>query len=94
MTEDEEVRRGHEAKRLLETPLLIEAFKTIELEILTKWHESPAGDEKGREKLWLSIKLLNRVEAHVKSVALTGEMAQLSLKQKASALVGRSALPI
>lgn len=94
MTEDEEVRRGHEARRLLENPLLIEAFKTIELELLTAWSESPAGDEKGREKLWVMTKLLNRVEQHVKSVALTGEMAQRSLAQRASALVGRSVSPI
>lgn len=89
MTEDEEVRRGYEAQRLLENPLFIEAFKTIELELLTAWHESPAKDETGRERLWVMTNLLNRVESHVKSVALTGELAKKSI----AARVGLSVYP-
>ena len=36
MTNEEEIRRGFEAQRLLENPLLADAFKAIEAAILNK----------------------------------------------------------
>lgn len=79
MTLDDEARRGTEAERLLEHPLLAEAFSTIAKELETAWRDSPAKDEAGREKLWVMRKLLDRVESHLKTVAVTGQLARRTL---------------
>lgn len=78
---EQEVRRGAEAERLLAEPLLIEAFATIEQEFTDAWKASPARDEAGRQSIWLSLKLLHRVKAHLESVVDTGKLAKKSLAQ-------------
>lgn len=83
-----EIRRGIEAERLLSEPLLAEAFATIEQEFTDAWKASPARDPEGREKLWMSLKLLARVKAHMESVATTGKMAKKSLGQAALESLG------
>ena len=82
MSLEDEQRRGRAADQLLENPLLIEAFATIEKELQDAWTESKAKDEAGREKLWLMLKLLGRVKAHVQQVSLTGQMATFTLREK------------
>lgn len=82
MNLEDEQRRGRAADQLLENPLLIEAFATIEKELQDAWTESKAKDEAGREKLWLMLKLLGRVKAHVQQVSLTGQMATFTLREK------------
>lgn len=86
-----EIRRGVEAERLLSEPLLLEAFATIEQEFTDAWKASPARDPEGREKLYLSLKLLARLKAHIESVATTGKMAKKSLSQSARESLGLSA---
>ena len=82
MNLEDEQRRGRAADQLLENPLLIEAFATIEQEIQAEWTGSKAKDADAREKLWLMLKLLGRVKAHVQQVSLTGQMATFTLREK------------
>lgn len=90
MTEEEEARRGREAELLLENPLFVEAFATIAQEYEQAWRDSPSRDEKGREKLWLMVKLLDRVKVHVQQVAFTGQMARKTIRER----VGRVPYPL
>lgn len=87
MTLDDEDRRGKEAERLLEHPLLAEAFSTIAKELETAWRDSPAKDEAGREKLWIMRKLLDRVDSHLQAVVMTGKLARRTLAMKAGVSV-------
>lgn len=87
MTPEKEVQRGHQAQAILDDPLYIEAFETVRSEIETQWRNSPARDAEGREKLWLSSKILDRLEQHLKSVMDSGKMAKATLAQR----IGRSA---
>ncbi len=89
MTLDEEKRRGDEAQRLLEEPLLIEAFKTIEQELTQAWMESPARDAQGREKTWLMLKLLHKVRGNLESMVANGTMAKASILERAKR-IGRT----
>lgn len=90
----DDISRAMEAERLLAHPLLKEAFTTIQDEVTERWQNSPANDADGREKLWLSLKLLSRVRLHLESVVTNGQMAQATLREQAQSLAGRRPLPL
>lgn len=77
-----EIRRGEHAAQLLNDELLTEAFAFIEQELTQQWQNSPARDHEGREKLWLSLKLLQKVHGHLVSVLETGKFARATLAQR------------
>jgi hypothetical protein len=83
MTPEKEVQRGHQAQAILDDPLYQEAFDAVRKEITRQWQNSPARDAEGREKLWLSSKLLDRLEAHLTSVMESGKLAKATLAQRA-----------
>ena len=91
MTPEQEVRRGEQAIAVIESPIFIEAFDVIEKELTQKWQDSPTKDSELREKIWMSLKLLERVKLQMVSVATTGQMAKQSIAAK---LRGQSVGPI
>ncbi len=75
MTREQESRRGEQARRLLEDPLLQEAFATVEAALRDAW-VATADDASGeRERIWLQLKLLGRVRSHLSEVLETGKLA-------------------
>jgi hypothetical protein len=87
---EQEVQRAQEAKRLLEHPLLIEAFASIEKEVIERWTQSPASDAPGREKLWLTLKLLHRLRTHLESLVSSGKLAEATLRERVKRALGRT----
>lgn len=87
MTHQEQVLRGEESARLLESPVLNEAFAAIEQEYTTLWKQTKASDEAAREKLWLSIRQLQMVQAHLHTAIQTGKAAKATLAQRAKAAI-------
>lgn len=75
MTREQESRRGEQAKRLLDDPLLQEAFATVEASLRDAWTATADEAAAERERLWLMLKLLGRVWAHLTSVLETGRLA-------------------
>jgi hypothetical protein len=75
MTLEQESRRGEQAKRLLEDPLLQEAFTAVDRALRDTW--SATGDDATdeRERLWLMLKLLERVRTYLSQVLETGKLA-------------------
>lgn len=84
MSPEEQARRGEEARQLLEHPLLVEAFQTIEQEVTQAWQTSPARDVDGRENLWLQLKLLRKLQGQLELVMETGKSAKATLAQRAA----------
>lgn len=82
MNDEEAARRGEEARQLLEHPLLAEAFHTIREEVTKQWENSPVRDVEGREKLWLTLRLLSRLEGQLQLMVETGKVARASLLQR------------
>lgn len=80
---EREIQRGERAAQLLNEPLLVEAFSEIEREYIEQWKNSPARDEAGREKLWLTLKLLHRVHGHLTQTLETGQIAKATLAHRA-----------
>lgn len=77
----DEQRRGAEAKHLLEHGLLQEAFAKVESSIMAEWRASPGNDAPNRERLWLMLKLLEKLKGHIAQVAQTGDLAATALAE-------------
>ena len=73
--------REAEAKRLLENELFVEAFDTLEKELLLSSSRTGANDVSQRESCWLATRLLERIKAHITSIVETGHMAKVLEKQ-------------
>jgi hypothetical protein len=79
MTREQESRRGEQAKRLLDDPLLQEAFATVDGALRDAWVGTADDAAPERERLWLMLKLLGRVRAHVIDALQTGKLADSQL---------------
>ena len=84
MSPEEQVARAKEARSLLENPLLAEAFQSIKDEVIEQWQKAPAHDVAGREKLWLTLKLLDKLQGTLRQTVETGKVAQATLLQRAA----------
>ena len=78
MTPEERERR---AKSLIDDPLLNEAFDILKEDLMNRWNHSGSTDLEARESIWLAIRLLERIEGHIKSIVETGHMAKVMEKQ-------------
>jgi hypothetical protein len=76
---DDEMRRGRDAERLLEEPLYVEAKAAIRKELIAEWEAAPARDTEGRERIWLMLKMLAKIEANIASHITTGKLASKQL---------------
>jgi len=85
MGPEEQVARAKEARTLLENPLLAEAFQSIKNEVIEQWQKAPAHDVTGREKLWLTLKLLDKLQGTLRQTVETGKVAQATILQRAAA---------
>jgi hypothetical protein len=65
-----QVERGNHAKRLMEDPLLQEAFETVRLAIHEQWANSPLRDLEGQTALRVMLNHLRDLQA-VLEVALS-----------------------
>ena len=73
--------REEEAKRLLQNELFVEAFDTLEKELLLSWSRTGSADVSQRESCWLATRLLERNKSHIPSRVETGHKANVLQKQ-------------
>ena len=76
MTPEEEVRRGLEAKSLLDNPIYREAYQTIRDNIVTQLSLADTADDK-RARLNNLLIALSKVEQYMKQVMTSGVMAEI-----------------
>lgn len=84
MSAEEQARRGDEAQRLLEHPLLVEAFEVIERQCIEEIKKCPVRDAEGLAKLHLMLLLNQRLRVQIESVVNTGKIARASLLKRAT----------
>ena len=77
-----EEQRADNAQRILEDPLVQEAFSTLRQEFLDRWENSHPQDGNARETLWLGLKILSRLEIHFESLIASGQMAKAQRDNK------------
>lgn len=79
MSLEREQRRGEEARRLLEDPLMAEAFAAVENGLRRQWEATADDETAAREQLWLMLKLLRRVRSLLVEALETGRLAEAQL---------------
>jgi len=78
MTKEEKLRR---ANTLLNDPLFNEAFDVLKKDLLNRWEVSGSPEVEARESIWLAMRLLDRIHAHISSIVETGRMNDILDKQ-------------
>ena len=73
--------REAKAKRILHDPLYIEAFDIIKEDLMNRWNASGSIELEARESIWLAMRLLDKIQGHLKSIIETGHMAKIMDKQ-------------
>lgn len=76
-----DILRGEQARRVMEDPLLVEAFETIERECFDAWKTSGWKDADKREALYRQMKALGEVKTRLLTVMEGGKVAK-SLAEK------------
>ena len=71
--------KAGQAYELLNSDLIKETFVYLEREYLTSWRNSSVKDEKGRENLFLAIRVLDHVRAHLNKLVMDGKIASKDL---------------
>jgi hypothetical protein len=78
MNEEERVGR---AKNLLNDALFNEAFDVLRKDLMGRWESSGSTELEARESIWLAMRLLDRIHAHISSIVETGRMNDILDKQ-------------
>lgn len=73
---------GDRAREVLENEAYQEAFASIEKELTESWKKSPARDVEGREKLWLMLALLTKVQTALQKTMDDGKLARKDLEYR------------
>lgn len=78
MTQEEEIRRGREADRLMSDPLMVEAFDAVEKAILDGLRTVDVGAKDAQRDLIVTLQLLGNLQRILKTHIQTGELARIA----------------
>lgn len=73
---EQEVIRGHEAERIMRSPLWDEAWALYENRLTSAWAQSGTVETDQRERIWLALQIAKKVRNHIESIMKTGQLAQ------------------
>ena len=73
--------RAAHAKRLLEDPLLQEAFEKLNDEFLRTWRQTDVNDTQARERIYNLCTALDAIKQQIASVVVDGKIAKMNLEQ-------------
>ena len=77
-TDDE---RARHANNLLQDDLFKESFETLKRDLMGRWEQSGSKEIEARESIWLAMRLLDKIHAHIQSIVETGDMNRILEKQ-------------
>lgn len=72
-----EILRGEEAAKVLESPAYKEAVEAVRAGIIANMASSPLGDEKTHNKLVIALQTLNSIEKQLHDIMTTGKLAAM-----------------
>jgi hypothetical protein len=77
---------GDKARQVLENEAFAQAFEDIEREYIDAWKNSPARDEEGREKLFITVKLLHKLRVVLEATLDDGRLAYAEMEHNKTKL--------
>lgn len=84
---NEELRKGDEARRMLENPVYVEAVGSVRKGLIDTMGASALGDKETHHRLVIALQLLNQIERSIQRTAETGKLAQIEVEQGMGAKV-------
>lgn len=81
MTPEQLIARAEAAKRILEDPLVQEAFKTLETDVCEAWMKSGIRDAQGQHELLLMAQTARKFKAIFETLVQTGEVERHRLSK-------------
>lgn len=81
MTQEDEIRRGREAERLMNDPLMVEAFSAVEEVILNGLRTVDVGAKDAQRDLIVTLQLLGNLQRVLKTHIQTGQLAEISKRE-------------
>lgn len=70
---------GDQARLVLENEAFAAAFADIRKEYIDAWMKSPARDAEGRERIYLMLKMADKLEGLLKASLEDGQLAAIEL---------------
>ena len=77
-----EIKRGDEAKRIIENPIYQEAIQKVRDGLIQNIVSSPLGDAQTHNRLAIAMQVLNQIEKQLQDVMHTGKMANIQVQDK------------
>lgn len=77
-----DIDRGQKAQKLLDDPILDQAFRDVEQAIHERWADCPLRDQEGAHELKLQLKLLSDVRANLERAVADGKLAAHELETR------------
>ena len=71
--------RGARAEVLLRDELLTEAFDSLKAEYIRTWATTSVKEQDARERLWMAVNIIGKVQDHLKKMAADGRIATKDL---------------
>jgi hypothetical protein len=78
-----DIARATQAKHLVDSELLQEAFTGLEDAYVRAWRDTTIHDVNAREKLFLAINVVGKVKDHLSSIVANGNLAKKELEDLA-----------
>lgn len=66
---------GEHAQRLIDDPVLAQAFDDVRDAAVTAWTQTKADDVQAREVAWLTVKVIDRVRGELQGMVDSGKIA-------------------
>lgn len=82
MSTSEELRRGEQARQLLQNELYQDAVTQVRQAIIDKWMQAPLRDREGHHELKIMLKLLGDLTGYIQTTMETGKMAQIQVESE------------
>lgn len=79
MSLSDELRRGEQARLLIENELYREAVEKVRQGIIDKWMDAPLRDREGHHELKIMLKLLGELTGYLNMTMETGKLARIQL---------------
>lgn len=67
--------RAAQAKRLLDDPILQEAFANVRNGAIEVWTRTKADAQQEREIAWLTVKVIDRITSEFEAIVTNGKIA-------------------
>lgn len=77
----EEAERGEQARAVLDNPAYVLAWGRMRQELIDIWVRSETGNAEARERVWLSVRLLDRLKAEFEKTMRSGRLSAAELIQ-------------